>query len=903
MKKSVLVYIYSLVPFAIFFVLNAIETLDTDAWLILLTLTIMFIMLEIMAIRLPSGPVISLTSGLSMVALFCFGMPEAVLSAAVSLLIVSFIKRWEYYRAIYNTSMYIISIYLAGAIFYALNGVDGVMDILVPWPYLGAIAIYFLLNSILTAGLFSLLQNSNIFRIWYKMMNESLKVYIAEQILAFASAFMFLNQGLIGLLLLMSFLLMLQLVFRSHYNLFESEKERAVELEAILNNAESGILMIDRSNNIKMSNKRFGEIFDIKQNLKSSTLQELFQELSARLSDKEIFEELLENSQTSKNIEILTQGKKKRVIKGLAASILEDDVEKGKIVTLTDITTEWEKNKQLRELYESAIRSLAAVVDARDTYTSGHSSRVSDFAVAIGKKIELPDNEIEVLRFAGLLHDIGKIGIDDKILRKKGPLNDVERAKMMEHPAKGVAILEEVHAFKELIPIIKYHHERYDGNGYLEGLQGENIPLGSRIMAVADAFDAMTSNRSYRAALPVEEALSRLISGRGSQFDPMLVDVFVAMIEQQEVNLEKHTAVEPPVPQFADVNLEDELEQPGRILPRHGKVISILYQISLESHSLLQLEVYLKRLLEILHDSLSANLYCIYLNGINNKSLQLKASTGLTHGVDLPGDIQMESDKIREFLELKKPRISKEITEHLLPSSGTAKGGSTEIVVPIIDESELIGLLIVKVFDDRQFLEDELYLLMTLAYQVGQNIKIAQRHHEVLRASKYDCLTDVLNYGQFINTLKEKIKEAQVRGSSLSMCITDINDFKKLNDNYGHLVGDEALKYFASYLKKNTRESDIVARYGGDEFAIIFPHTCYSNAVEIVTRLMAGLSGKKISTRDGSFTFPFTSYGVAAYPDECKDAEDLIHLADSRMYKHKRSKNAEHASSSDSKSY
>lgn len=222
-KVCASIYIF-LIALCIFFLWKVGLAIKQDALGTLLILTIMFITLEIMAIRLPSGPVISLTSGLSMVALFCFGIPEAIVSAAIAMIIVAFIKKWEYYRAIYNTSLYIISIYIAGAVFYALNGVAGIINILVPWPYLGAILVYFLLNSILTAGLFSLLQERSILKIWYKMVAESFKVYIAVQILAFASTYMFIIQGVIGVFLLVIFLLMLQMVFRSHYQLFERER-------------------------------------------------------------------------------------------------------------------------------------------------------------------------------------------------------------------------------------------------------------------------------------------------------------------------------------------------------------------------------------------------------------------------------------------------------------------------------------------------------------------------------------------------------------------------------------------------------------------------------------------------------------------------------------------------------
>lgn len=889
MKKSVLIYIFALAVVALLLLWQTSIHLEPVVWTPMVFITLMFIILEIMAIRLPSGPVISLSSGLSMVALFCFGAPAAILSATISMLAIAIIENWEYYRVVYNTSLYILSIYTAGVVFYAFNGAIGEMNILVPWPYIGAILMYFLVDSVLTAVLFSLLQEKKVFFIWYGMIATSFQTYIAVQMLAIVSAYMYINQGFIGVFLLTFFLLMLQMVFRSHYALLNKEKERAGELEAILNTAESGILMVDRGASVKMVNRRFEEIFRIEHKIEGIDICQLFQLLQNKLGHKANFKELMEEVNITKNIEVHLNGSKK-VVKGSASPIIQDGEEIGRIVTFTDVTSEWQMNKQLRELYEAAIRSLVAAVDARDAYTSGHSSRVADLAVAIARKISLSESKIEVLRYAGLLHDIGKIGIDDRILRKKGPLDNIERAKMIEHPLKGVAILEEVHAFQELIPIVKYHHEWFDGNGYLEGLKGNEIPLGARIMAIADAFDAMTSNRSYRAALPAEEAIRRLIAGKGSQFDPNLVDVFVPMVKSGEIIVEKNEI------ETVDVMLQDKGndaergEHVGRILPRHGKEISILYQISLESHSLLRLEVYLQRVLKILHDALSSNLYTVYLNDENNIYLKLESSSGSIQYVNTPSQIPVDDTRVQEAFKSGKPVLSKANKDQILPYTGDACNSIVEVVVPIKIKENPIGLLIVKTLTKNGFSEDELYLLMTIAYQLGQTIEVARYHQKVVHAAKYDGLTDALNHVQFIKSLKEEIENAKTMNYPVSLCITDLDQFKHLNDSFGHLTGDEILRQFAFYLKKSVRNTDIVCRYGGDEFAIIFPNVSSQRAYEIVSRLLEGWNSKEISSRAGRYIISTTSFGVASFPDECKDVEELIHLADSRMYQHKRSK-------------
>ncbi|MCY0877167.1 MAG: HD domain-containing protein [Firmicutes bacterium] len=186
-------------------------------------------------------------------------------------------------------------------------------------------------------------------------------------------------------------------------------------------------------------------------------------------------------------------------------------------------------------LLDSYFATLAAALDARDPYTAGHSVRVAQYAVEIGRKVGLPTPELQNLRKCSLLHDIGKIGVRDSILLKEGRLTEDEFDQMKKHPALGEAILREVQpveAMAPLLPGVRSHHERYDGKGYPDGAAGDDIPLFGRIIAVADAFDAMTSDRPYRKGMPVAKALSILDEGRGSQWDPLFADGFIEWARQ-----------------------------------------------------------------------------------------------------------------------------------------------------------------------------------------------------------------------------------------------------------------------------------------------------------------------------------------------------------------------------------
>ncbi len=180
--------------------------------------------------------------------------------------------------------------------------------------------------------------------------------------------------------------------------------------------------------------------------------------------------------------------------------------------------------------YTAAIRGFAAALDARDPYTAGHSERVSALSVAVGRVMNLPANELEVLRLGALLHDIGKIGVPDEILRKPGPLEPVEYAILQQHPVLGARILGTVPFLASHLPIVELHHERPDGRGYPRGLRGHEIPQPARIVHVADAFDAMTSARAYRPERPVDEALGELWACIGTEFHVEVVEALTQAI-------------------------------------------------------------------------------------------------------------------------------------------------------------------------------------------------------------------------------------------------------------------------------------------------------------------------------------------------------------------------------------
>lgn len=229
------------------------------------------------------------------------------------------------------------------------------------------------------------------------------------------------------------------------------------------------------------------------------------------------------------------------IVKGEALGVIDimsnkkcafSAVERDFLYTITSFASIAIGNAQLfddnKMAYFETIRSLAEALDARDTYTKGHSERVTTYSVGIAHEMVLDKQDMEVIKYSAILHDIGKIGVLDHILNKKTFLDDEEFGQIKGHPGFGEKILMPVTFLKDVRLIVKHHHEKYDGTGYPDGLKGNEIPLLSRIISVADAFDAMTSSRPYRKRMSYDKAVAELILNKGSQFDPSIVDMFLA---------------------------------------------------------------------------------------------------------------------------------------------------------------------------------------------------------------------------------------------------------------------------------------------------------------------------------------------------------------------------------------
>ncbi len=330
-------------------------------------------------------------------------------------------------------------------------------------------------------------------------------------------------------------------------------------IKALLDGVRSGVMLIDENWKVSLINREFEDYFGLKKDdLLGMDLIKCFPKLSRYGVDGRLMNNLLEASEgepRSYEAEYISKEKGKRIY-NYFLSLLQG----GAVVIVNDLTTRKEmeeerarlrkemerSNKRLKQklselstLYEisrknyfDTIQALALAIEARDPYTRGHSERITNYALDIAEELRLSKDELKTIQYAGRLHDIGKIAIRDAILSKPDRLTVAEWAEVKLHPLKGAEMLLPLDFLENAIPSVRHHHERFDGRGYPDRLIKGRIPLLARILALADAFDAMTSNRPYRDAFSTEKAIEELRTNSGSQFDPELTKAFLRILER-----------------------------------------------------------------------------------------------------------------------------------------------------------------------------------------------------------------------------------------------------------------------------------------------------------------------------------------------------------------------------------
>jgi len=571
--------------------------------------------------------------------------------------------------------------------------------------------------------------------------------------------------------------------------------------------------------------------------------------------------------------------------------------------------------EQIAALHLRTIEALALAIEAKDHTTHDHLQRVRVYATEVAKRLDLPEDERQAVHAAALLHDIGKLAVPEHIISKPGRLTPEEFEKMKIHPLVGAEILERVQFPYPVVPIVRAHHEKFDGSGYPLGLKGEEIPIGARILAAVDCLDALASDRQYRRALPLNQAMQHLQDMSGIAFDPQIIDIlkdhyqeWESLAVQQFRPAERPLSTKVKVERGAAPGTGFEQTQPvvatsaaareegflGPIAAARQEV-QTLFELSQDlgnslslSDTLSVLSARLKRVVP--YDSIAIyvrrenKLVAEHVSGDN---FRLFSSLKIPLGEGLSGWVA----------ENRKPIINgnPSVEPGYLNDPSKFSTLRSALAVPLEGLSGVVGVLTLYRADKDAFTNDHLRVLLAIRSKLALSIENAVKYQQAESSATVDYLTELPNARSLFMHLDRELSRCKRTRSSVVVMVCDLDGFKQINDRFGHLEGNRVLRLFARHLKEICREYDYVARMGGDEFVIVAPGLKPEGALEKVQAAIeiAKRVGREVCGED----IISLSAGVAVYPDDGEDAEELLAESDRRMYVMKQEHHSQEASS------
>lgn len=565
--------------------------------------------------------------------------------------------------------------------------------------------------------------------------------------------------------------------------------------------------------------------------------------------------------------------------------------------------------EEMADLHMRTIEALALAIEAKDQTTHDHLQRVRVYACEVAKDLKVNRDEMEALQAAALLHDIGKLAIPEHIVSKPGRLTPEEFEKMKIHPMVGADILERVRFPYPVVPIVRAHHEKFDGSGYPLGLRGEQIPMGARILAAVDFLDALASDRQYRRALPLDEAMAKLSEESGKSFDPQVVNV----LRRRYVELEKlvHTRTDTLKKASGEKGEQDaETEtranqgiEPaagfvaqGKRQPERSFLSSIaaareeaqtLFELSQELGASLSLSETLSVFSVKLRRSIPYDAIAIYVRHgdelapeyVNGDNFRLFASLRIPIGQGLSGWVAQNLKPILNGNPSVEPGYLNDPSKYSTLMSALA--------VPLEGLQGVVGVVALYHAERDFFTSDHLRILLAVSSKMGLAIENALKYEQAESSAVTDYLTGLPNARSLFLQLDRELARCKRDNRPLTVMVSDMDGFKQINDRFGHLEGNRVLRLFAHTLKETSREYDYVARMGGDEFVVIAPGLTPEASARKAEQMrsLAQQAGREVCNED----ILSLSVGKAVYPEDGLDAEKLLSEADKRMYLQKQS--------------
>jgi diguanylate cyclase (GGDEF)-like protein len=520
----------------------------------------------------------------------------------------------------------------------------------------------------------------------------------------------------------------------------------------------------------------------------------------------------------------------------------------------------------------SVVKALAKAIEAKDSTTPEQVERIQTYAEGLARALSMPDAEVEAVKTAALLHDVGNLAVPDHILSKPTRLTYEEYELLKKHPKVGADIISQVPFPYPVAPLVLSHHERWDGRGYPAGLKGEGIPVGARILAVVDCFTSMLEERPYRPSHTYAEAIATLRENGGSTLDPGLVEKFIEILPAIEAQLHHAPAG----------------ARPDADAPAHGSAATALADIAVASRE--------DQILREMGQSLSASLQVSdALSLISTKLVsvmpldacalfQFDAPSGLFLCSHVVGSHQ---DAIRAVT-----AASLEGLGAALPASAASVlGASTRLqslsVAPLVTDGGTIGALAVYHADRSVYTANHRRLLARVATHASNVIASAIVFEQTQEQSLTDVLTGLPNRRYLDRHLEQELARVRRHGGQLSALVLDMDGFKQINDEFGHQAGDSALREVAQVLRASLRVYDVCARFAGDEFVLVLGDCDAAQAERRRADLQRAISAIWVEPVPGRIVSLSVSVGAATFPDDADNVEGVISVADRRMYRDK----------------